>query len=74
MFLFETRELATQGFDTPSTDFRFNHRGNTVMNVLMMDGHVESETAAQMFPITNWTSQLRAFWFGQDTAAAQLTF
>jgi prepilin-type N-terminal cleavage/methylation domain-containing protein/prepilin-type processing-associated H-X9-DG protein len=74
MFLFETRELATQGYDTPSSDFRYNHRGNTVMNVLMMDGHVESETAAQMFPATNWTSQLSTFWFGQDTAVARLSF
>jgi prepilin-type processing-associated H-X9-DG protein len=74
MFLFETRELATQGYDQPVTNFRFNHQGNTAMNVLMLDGHVETRTAAEMIPGSNWTSQIRAFWFGQDTAVSQLTF
>jgi prepilin-type N-terminal cleavage/methylation domain-containing protein/prepilin-type processing-associated H-X9-DG protein len=74
MFLFETRELATQGYDQPVTNFRFNHQGNTAMNVLMLDGHVEPKTAADIFPGSNWTSQARTFWFGQDTATSQLTF
>jgi prepilin-type processing-associated H-X9-DG protein len=74
MFLFETSELATQGYDSPATDFRYNHQGNTAMNVLMIDGHVESRKASEMFRGANWTSQLRAFWFGQDNATSQLTF
>jgi prepilin-type processing-associated H-X9-DG protein len=74
MFLFETRELATQSYDAPSTYFRFNHRGGKAMNVLMLDGHVETMTASQMFPNSQWTADLSAFWFGSDTATARLTF
>jgi len=74
MFLFETREDATQGHDAPANYFRFNHQGNTAMNVLMMDGHVDTKKSAEIFPNSQWTSDLRALWFGQETAVSQLTF
>ena len=74
MFLFETQQDAMQGYSSPVNYFRFNHQGNTAMNVLFMDDHVDTRTASQMFPNPQWTSDLRAFWFGQDTAVSQLTF
>jgi prepilin-type N-terminal cleavage/methylation domain-containing protein/prepilin-type processing-associated H-X9-DG protein len=74
MFLFETNEDALQTYGQPSNYFRFNHRGNTAMNVLFLDGHVDSLTFSQMFPNSQWTSDLRSLWFGSDTATSQLLF
>jgi hypothetical protein len=44
------------------------------MNILFMDGHVESLTAAQMLPVSQWTSTLRGLWFGSDNAPDQMLF
>ena len=44
------------------------------MNVLFMDGHIETVAASEMLPTSQWTSGLRAFWFGQDSAADQMLF
>ena len=74
MFLHETGENAAQEFNSLPGSFRFNHRRNTAMNVLFMDGHIETVAASEMLPTSQWTSSLRAFWFGQDTAASQMLF
>jgi prepilin-type N-terminal cleavage/methylation domain-containing protein/prepilin-type processing-associated H-X9-DG protein len=74
MFLHETSEDAMQGYGSPANYFRFDHRHRTVMNVLFMDGHVDAKTVAEMFPGTPpalWSGNLRAFWFGQDSAIQQ---
>ncbi len=76
MFLFETGQDGLQVYSQPTNYFRFNHLHNTAMNVLFMDGHVDTRTANQMLPsATNpWTADLRALWFGQADAISQLTF
>jgi prepilin-type N-terminal cleavage/methylation domain-containing protein/prepilin-type processing-associated H-X9-DG protein len=74
MFLHETGEAAAQDYRDLPGSFRFNHRRNTAMNVLFMDGHIETVAASEMLPISQWTSRLRAFWFGQDSAPDQMLF
>ena len=74
MFLHETGEAAAQEFNSLPGSFRFNHRGNTAMNILFMDGHIETVAASEMLPISQWTASLRALWFGQDTAPEQMLF
>jgi prepilin-type N-terminal cleavage/methylation domain-containing protein/prepilin-type processing-associated H-X9-DG protein len=74
MFLFETRQDALQEYSQPANYFRFNHRGNSAMNVLLLDGHVDTMTSSEIFPSPQWTSAERALWFGSDTATSQLLF
>jgi prepilin-type N-terminal cleavage/methylation domain-containing protein/prepilin-type processing-associated H-X9-DG protein len=74
MFLHETGESAAQEYNSLPGSFRFNHRGNTAMNLLFMDGHVDSLTASEMLPASQWTSSKRAFWFGSDGAPDQMLF
>jgi len=63
MFLHETGQDGTQAYSTPANWFPFSHQHNTAMNVLFMDGHVDTRTAVEMLPNgTNpWTDNLRDF-------------
>ena len=74
MFLHETGEDASQEYNSLPGSFRFNHRKNKAMNILFMDGHVESMTAVQMLPVSQWTSDLRGLWFGSANAPDQMLF
>lgn len=79
MILHETQEAALQGDNTPNYFFRFNHQHNTAMNVLFLDGHVESRTAKQILPTTltdptQWQTGFRSFWFGRPDVNDQQIF
>jgi len=72
-FLFETASSAGVGYNSPTYYFRFNHQRNTAMNVLFVDGHVESKTAHEILPggaspndMTQWPQGFTSLWFGQD--------
>jgi prepilin-type processing-associated H-X9-DG protein len=81
-FMLETASPATLGYNTDDLAFyRFNHIQNTAMNVLFLDGHVDSMTAKQFLPnqlnvndTTQWPQGFGAFWFGQDGATEQLLY
>jgi prepilin-type processing-associated H-X9-DG protein len=76
MLLHETNEDGAQAFDNSTNWFRFSHQHNTVMNVLFLDGHVDTRTASQMLPssASSWTADMRTFWFGTPDATQQLLF
>jgi prepilin-type N-terminal cleavage/methylation domain-containing protein/prepilin-type processing-associated H-X9-DG protein len=78
--LLETWSSAGLDHRTPTDYFRFNHIKNTAMNVLFLDGHVESMTPKQILPgqpftdTTQWPEGFSAFWFGQEGAIDQLIY
>jgi len=75
MFLHETNELGGQTYNDPTNYFRFNHQGNTAMNVLYLDGHVDTRKVGEILPPgPTLSSNLRAFWFGRPDATSQLLF
>jgi prepilin-type processing-associated H-X9-DG protein/prepilin-type N-terminal cleavage/methylation domain-containing protein len=78
-FLLETYSPAAIDYLTPSDYFRFNHNKNTSMNVLFVDGHVESKTPKEILPSdsnpndpTQWPQGFTALWFGQDGATTSI--
>jgi prepilin-type N-terminal cleavage/methylation domain-containing protein/prepilin-type processing-associated H-X9-DG protein len=76
MFLHETNEDGAQTYDASTNWFRFSHQRNTAMNVLFMDGHVDTRTAAEILPSSAhpMTADMRAFWFGQPDVSSQMLF
>jgi prepilin-type N-terminal cleavage/methylation domain-containing protein/prepilin-type processing-associated H-X9-DG protein len=78
--LLETWSSAGLDHRTETDYFRFNHIKNTAMNVLFLDGHVESMTPKQILPgepftdTTQWPQGFSPFWFGQEGATDQLVY
>jgi prepilin-type processing-associated H-X9-DG protein len=79
MVLHETNSEGADTYGTQAEYFRFNHNHNTVMNVLFMDGHVETRAPLQMLAgtpasdPTQWPEGFASFWFGQPGATGQIT-
>jgi prepilin-type N-terminal cleavage/methylation domain-containing protein/prepilin-type processing-associated H-X9-DG protein len=72
-FLIETTSEAGLNHSAAANHYRFDHRQKSAMNVLFVDGHVESKTSAEILPglfnagdTTQWPQTFSAFWFGQD--------
>jgi prepilin-type processing-associated H-X9-DG protein len=76
MLLHETNEDGAQAYSNPTNWFRFSHQHNTAMNVLFLDGHVDTRTTAEILPSSTspWTANMRSFWFGTPDATQQLQF
>jgi prepilin-type N-terminal cleavage/methylation domain-containing protein len=75
MFLLETHQDGLLEYNSQNNWFRFSHQRNTAMNVLCLDGHVDTLKASEMLPsVTSWTSQMRALWFGRPDTADQMLF
>jgi prepilin-type processing-associated H-X9-DG protein len=72
-FLLETNSEAGLTHAAAPAYYRFDHLQKNAMNVLFVDGHVESKTSAEILPgmfnvenTTQWPQTFSAFWFGQD--------
>jgi prepilin-type N-terminal cleavage/methylation domain-containing protein/prepilin-type processing-associated H-X9-DG protein len=72
-FLLETASEAGLNHAAAPTYYRFDHLQKSAMNVLFVDGHVESKTSGEILPsmfnvedTTQWPQAFSAFWFGQD--------
>jgi prepilin-type N-terminal cleavage/methylation domain-containing protein/prepilin-type processing-associated H-X9-DG protein len=74
----ETDESAALSYRTPASYFRFQHQRKTAMNIVFVDGHVESRFRKDTLPGSpatdpaQWPVGFRDFWFGRGDVNDQV--
>lgn len=79
-WMFETQSSAALLYSTPTIYFRFSHMNFKAMNVLFVDGHVETKLDKEILPgtpatdSTQWPSGFRQLWFGRPDLNSEMAF